>query len=77
MPTFEILCLANSKKHGGRCVAGLRTDGGGWVRPVADTEDGALFPEHYMLPDGSEPRIMDILRISPRECRPRPHQPEN
>ncbi len=77
MPTFEILCLANSKKHGGRCVAGLRTDGGGWVRPVADSEDGALFPEHYTLPDGSEPRILDVLRISPRECRPKPHQPEN
>lgn len=28
MPVVEMVCLANSYKHGGRCVAGLRTDGG-------------------------------------------------
>src|SRR6266850_2762793 len=32
MPLVDLICLANSNKMGGRCIAGLRTDGGGWVR---------------------------------------------
>ncbi len=35
MPQFGIICLANSRKNGGHCVAGLRMDGGGWLRPSA------------------------------------------
>ena len=35
----RIVCLANSRKRGGRCVAGkeLLADGraGGWIRPVS------------------------------------------
>ena len=30
MPVFDILCLANSNKMRGSCIAGLRLDGGGW-----------------------------------------------
>ncbi len=77
MADVEILCLANSKKHGGRCVAGIRTDGGGWVRPVAPSGDGALHPNHYLLPDGTEPRLFDLLKIEVTAPAPKPHQPEN
>jgi hypothetical protein len=49
MPTVEIICLANSRKHSGRCVAGLRTDGQGWIRPVGPSDNGTLFPWHYTL----------------------------
>lgn len=74
---LEIVCFANSRKWGGRCIAGLRTDGGGWVRPVAPTERGELYPQHYLLEDRSEPRLLDVLAIRVRERRPEPHQPEN
>ena len=38
MPTKRIVCLANSRKLSGRCVAGRVFDGhevGEWVRPVS------------------------------------------
>jgi hypothetical protein len=77
MPTFELICLANSKKHGGRCVAGLRTDGGGWVRPVGPTPDAVLQPRHYRLDDGTEARVLDVVQIGCQEPVPKPHHPED
>jgi hypothetical protein len=77
MVFVDVICLANSKKLGGWCIAGLRADGGGWVRPVADTDHGQLYPGHMKLPDGSQPRALDLLRISLKEPRPLKSQPEN
>jgi hypothetical protein len=73
--TLDIICLANSRKHGGRCVAGLRVDGGGWLRPVGP--DGILWPADYTLTDGTEAGVLDIIRIGIESPRPAPHQPEN
>jgi len=75
--TVEMLCLANSRKMQGRCVAGLKTDGQGWVRPVAAGADGTLRAADYRLPDGSEPRLLDSIQIGCGEAKPEPHQPEN
>ena len=77
MPILQMICLANSRKHQGRCIAGLRTDGRGWIRPVGDSGDGALFPDEYMLQYGTEPQALDMLSIDVVEPRPEPHQPEN
>lgn len=77
MPNFEIICLANSRKLQGRCIAGLRTDGQGWVRPVAPGQDGALNPNHYQLQDGTEPRLLDVITIGCSHQQSEPHQPEN
>jgi len=77
MPGFEIICLANSRKLSGRCIAGLRTDGGGWIRPIGENPDGTLFRNHFTLEDGSLARPLDVLRIQLKEQRPEPHQPEN
>jgi hypothetical protein len=77
MPTVEIICLANSRKHSGRCVAGLRTDGQGWIRPVGPSDNGTLFPWHYTLADGTEPHLLDILRIELDSHQPKSHQPED
>ncbi|MPZ22941.1 MAG: hypothetical protein GEU28_05240 [Dehalococcoidia bacterium] len=76
MPVVEIICLANSLKHQGRCVAGLRMDGGGWIRPVSPG-DGTLWQHQYTLPDGSEARPLDLLRVEVGRARPVAHQPEN
>jgi hypothetical protein len=41
-----IVCLANSRKYQGRCVAGVEWQGqmiGGWIRPVSGMERGALI----------------------------------
>jgi hypothetical protein len=77
MPVVELICLANSRKHAGRCVAGLRTDGKGWIRPIGPRQEGVLFDRHYTLRDGSVPGVLDVLRISLIGPRPEPHHPEN
>ncbi|WP_375474476.1 hypothetical protein [uncultured Nostoc sp.] len=77
MPTFEIICLAKSIKYGGTCIAGMKTDGSGWLRPVSNQKNGTLHPEHYTLDNGSEPKIFDIIRIPCVKPEPKCHQPEN
>jgi hypothetical protein len=63
MSSVDLICLANSYKLGARCLAGLRVDGGGWVRPVSDKEDGQLRYGQYRLPDHSEPHLFDVIRV--------------
>src|SRR4051794_14023332 len=62
-PSFtRIICLANSWKHGERCVAGMDIFTGQWLRPVADTDDGRV-PKAVRLVNGVEPALLDILDI--------------
>lgn len=77
MPQVELICLANSRKHGGRCVAGLCVDGSGWIRPIRSSPDGTLFLHDYTLNDGTETELLDIVRVGLRARRSAPHQPEN
>lgn len=75
MPDIRIVCLANSRKQSGRCVAGLRTDGGGWIRPVS--AEGPLTRRHYMLDNNTEAMVLDIIDVNLRNHVPKPYQPEN
>lgn len=77
MPQFGLICLANSRKLGGRCVAGLKLDGSGWLRPIGTLPNGTLYPPDYTLNDGTEVGPLDVIQISFRGPRPAPHQPEN
>ena len=77
MPTFEIVCLANSRKWHGRCVAGLRTDGAGWLRPIGPGEYGVLHSYHYTLADNTQARVLDVLRIACSRSASTPHHPED
>lgn len=77
MPKIDMICLANSRKLQGRCVAGLRTDGQGWIRPVAAVPMGTLHPGHYMLQNVTQPLLMDVIRVSYCCRQAEPHQPEN
>jgi hypothetical protein len=77
MPTFEIICLASSDKNRGRCIAGLKTDESGWLRPVSAQSDGTLYPDNYILDINREPQLFDILEVECSEHRPECHQPEN
>jgi len=77
MPTVEMLCLANSAKHSGRCVAGVRLDTGAWVRPVSSAEDGPLTPPLCTLDAAREVRSLDVVQIELAQPRPERHQPEN
>jgi len=75
MPDFEIICLANSRKHSGRCIAGLKIDGSGWLRPV--TNDGPLNRRHYVLDNNTETLVLDTLNINLTKPVPKTYQPEN
>jgi hypothetical protein len=77
MRRVRLLCLANSTKHNGRCVAGIRLDTGEWVRPVSSAEDGTLSPAMCTLDIGREAQPLDIIDMDLIGARPEPHQPEN
>jgi len=74
---IRFLCLANSRKIGGRCVAGLRLDCNEWLRPVSGDSEGTLLRRHYVLDDGSEAATLDVVEINVAEHQPKPYQPEN
>ncbi len=58
---MKIICLANSYKHNGRCIAGI-DEAGRWVRPVSSSKKRAIDKETRLI-DGNEPQILDILEI--------------
>ena len=61
-PLTRIICLANSRKHGAYCVAGIRPDTGEWMRPVSQLEDGRV-ERPMLLVGGRPPRLCDMLDI--------------
>lgn len=77
----ELICLANSIKHGGRCIAGKATDQVGtqdWIRPVSARQGRGLERREYRYGRfGGEIRVGDIARVSLANPAPLPHQPEN
>ncbi len=73
MPTKTLCVLANSKKPGGRCIAGtvvtyrpetqkwiLRRE---WIRPVSHRIENAISPAESAFPNGRQPRLLDLVEI--------------
>lgn len=62
-----IICLANSRKYQGRCVAGLEWNGKqpeAWIRPVSGLEKGVLVYERFCHnANGRDPRLLDFVDI--------------
>jgi hypothetical protein len=58
----QIICLANSWKHGDRCIAGINSLKGQWIRPVSNLPDGRILKEMRLI-GGTEPALLDILEI--------------
>ena len=75
----DIICLANSYKLGGRCVAGKDINEMNWVRPVSDSPTGELSLQQINIAVGNhqEPRLFDIIRIPLLVPKPEYFQPEN
>jgi hypothetical protein len=58
----QIICLANSWKHGDRCIAGINSLKSQWIRPVSNLPDGRI-PKEMRLIGGTEPALLDVLEI--------------
>ena len=78
--TKTIICLANSRKVTGRCVAGKEIrDGkvGGWIRPISNRPTGELSEEERRFENGKDPKLLDIVRIPMLAAQPHNFQTEN
>lgn len=76
----QLICLANSRKYSGVCVAGKEWTNetvGAWVRPVSAESTGELSQGITLLPNGRTPRLLDIITVPLLESRPHAYQPEN
>ena len=70
MPFLKtIVCLANSRKHGERCIAGIDRETGRWVRPVSGLDDGRV-PRARQLVDGRDVQLLDLVRVPLAETGP-------
>ena len=80
-PLFkEIVCLANSRKYSGRCIAGKEFAGnhiGEWVRPVSNRETGELSVKETSYRNGKAPELLDIIAIPLAKHNPYSYQTEN
>ena len=77
--TKTIVCLANSRKNGGRCVAGREwNDGqpGDWIRPISE-RPGEELQKSWLYSYGGDPTPLEIVRMRLIEPRATEHQPEN
>lgn len=76
---MQLLCFANSKKDGGRCLAGLVwPDLEKWVRPV--TREGAVRVEQTFILDTGKNReieLFDLIDVSLTSPAPKPYHPED
>lgn len=81
MPTVKrIVCLANSRKLSGRCIAGRElVDGSaaGWVRPVSLREHEEVSEHERGYENGEDPVMLDVIDVPVLEARPRTFQSEN
>lgn len=76
----RIVCLANSKKMSGRCVAGRELTEAGvgeWIRPVSSRHDEEVSENERQYEDGGDPKLLDIVDVPLLHQRPHACQTEN
>lgn len=76
----RMVCLANSRQPGGRCVAGIElldSGYGGWIRPISNRKDQEIHPREYSYLGGGSPELLDVIDVPLLEPQPESHQQEN
>jgi len=81
VPTIKrIVCLANSRKLSGRCIAGRELVDGlpaGWIRPVSGREHEEVSERERAYRDGTDAQVLDVIDVPVIEPRPKAFQREN
>ena len=77
MEPIEIVCLANSRKISGRCIAGKIISENKWIRPVSNRESEEISEEERRYENGQMPKLLDIISIPVKEHKPQLFQHEN
>ncbi|MFJ5802985.1 dual OB domain-containing protein [Streptomyces decoyicus] len=73
-----LVCLANSRKNAGRCVAGMvDEDSGQWIRPVSARPNREVSEYERQYADRSDPRVLDIIAVPLLHSQERSYQSEN
>ena len=78
--TKTLMCLANSYKDGGRCVAGREMTAAGigsWIRPVSARPTQEISEEEQRYPNGKPLKVLDVTSITMTRHQPHLHQQEN
>lgn len=78
-PNFmeHIVCLANSRKISGRCIAGKRVGDKTWCRPVSSRLGHEISETDRQYQDGKTARILEVISIPCAERQPHAFQHEN
>lgn len=77
MEPIKIVCLANSRKISGRCIAGKIAEENKWIRPVSNRESEEISEEERRYKNGQMPKLLDIISIPVKEHKPILLQKEN
>lgn len=79
--TKRIVCLANSRKLGGSCIAGKEllygSNPGPWFRPVSNREHEEVSLREIRCLDGSIPQVLEVIDVPVLRAKPRDYQQEN
>lgn len=76
--TRRIVCLANSRKMNGRCIAGrelIEGKSGDWIRPVSDRPHHEVSEYERQYENGRDPTVLDVIDVPLIE--PMPHGPQS
>jgi len=64
---YQMVCLANSRKWSGRCIAGKITQGpqnGNWLRPIGTSATHEITERDREYDDGTTAQKLDIIDIT-------------
>jgi len=76
----RIVCLANSFKTGGSCIAGkeiVASGYGGWIRPVSTRPTAEVWASECRYENNMTLKLLDVIDVPLLNPAPKLHQTEN